>query len=366
MKMGKGMELPLHWGKAPRWLMQKMTRLSREIAIIFIEQFGTEEFLRRLSDPFWFQCFGCVLGFDWHSSGVTSTVLGALKEGLLREQDDLGFYVCGGKGKSSRKTPREIEEISSIPEEKKKEFIRLSRIIAKIDNNALQDGFTLYHHTFLFDRKGNWAVIQQGMNPGVRLARRYHWLGEEVMNLVNEPHKAICCDWRTQPLNLVAQESEPTRLLLPQLAREHPDRLIQQVKKLQTYALPSRHHILLSDIHPDRMYTILQKVYEAVPADFLSLIGLEGVGGKTLRALTLIAELIYGSPVSYRDPARFSFAHGGKDGHPYPVNRKEYDRTIESLKILIDKARVEDHEKFRALRSLHHFIQSLSSAGETF
>ncbi len=355
------MDLPLHTGKAPRWLMQRMICLSREIALLFVEEFGTEEFLRRFSDPFWFQSLGAVLGFDWHSSGVTATVLGALKQALKPEQHNLGLYLCGGKGKDSRKTPQEILELPGISEEKKQEFMRLSRLTAKIDNSAIQDGFTLYHHTFLLDRKGNWAVIQQGMNPEIRLARRYHWLGEEVRDLVNEPHKAVCCNWRTEPLNLVATESGSTRLLLPQLAREHPEKITAQLKKLQTYRLPARHQILLSDIHPERIYTVLQKIYEQMPSDFLSLLSLEGVGAKTLRALSLISELIYGSPVSYKDPARFSFAHGGKDGHPYPINRAEYDRTIKTLKLLIDRAKIDDKEKYRSLHSLHRFILSLTA-----
>jgi hypothetical protein len=349
--------LPLHYGKAPRWLFDRMTKLAREITIAITTEFGPEEMLHRLSDPFWFQAFGCVLGYDWHSSGVTTTVCGALKEGIKGLETDLGLFVAGGKGKTSRKTPTEIEGVGHLLKSDVSSLVYASRMAAKVDNSALQDGYQLYHHTFLFTKNGSWSVVQQGMNEGNRYARRYHWLGEKVTDFVCEPHSAICSQARGEALNLVAAESEPARDTITQIATEEkPEEIVSQLKKLKTLDLPSRHHLSLVDIHPDRLHKTLLITYEHQPENFENLLSLEGVGPKTLRALGLISELIYDVPISLRDPARYSFAHGGKDGHPYPVDRKTYDKSIEILHQALEKAKVGDKEKIAALRRLKTWL----------
>lgn len=348
-------DLPLHWGEVPRWLFQRMALLAREITTIIVMEFGTAELLRRLSDPFWFQAFGCVLGFDWHSSGLTTTTCGALKEGLKDLGDELGIFVAGGKGGTSRRAPEEILARGELISVDPTGLVYASRMAAKVDNTALQDGFQIYHHTFVFDREGNWCVIQQGMNPVNRYARRYHWLGETVKSFVCEPHSAICCDLVTEPLNLVAAESEEARRVSTLLACEKPDKLVRELKRLKTMQLPPRHHVLLEDIAPDRLYSVFLRTYERQPEDFVSLLEMEGVGPKTVRALSLIAELLYGAPVSYRDPVRFSFAHGGKDGHPYRVDRHTYDRSIEILGDAVRKAKLGQREKLEALKRLSRY-----------
>jgi len=349
--------LPLHYGKAPRWLFDRMTKLAREITIAITTEFGPEEMLHRLSDPFWFQAFGCVLGYDWHSSGVTTTVCGALKEGIKGLETDLGLFVAGGKGKTSRKTPTEIEGIGHLLKSDTSSLVYASRMAAKVDNSALQDGYQLYHHTFLFTKNGLWSVVQQGMNEGNRYARRYHWLGEKVTDFVCEPHSAICSQARGEALNLVAAESEPARDTITQIATEEkPEKIVDQLKRLKTLDLPSRHHLSLVDIHPDRLHKTLLITYEHQPDNFENLLSLDGVGPKTLRALGLISELIYDVPISLRDPARYSFAHGGKDGHPYPVDRKTYDKSIEILHQALERAKVGDKEKIAALRRLKTWL----------
>ncbi|MCX6005199.1 MAG: DUF763 domain-containing protein [Chloroflexi bacterium] len=345
--------LPLHGGKAPAWLFSRMTKLAREITVAIVSDFGPGEMLHRLSDPYWFQAFGCVLGFDWHSSGVTTTVCGAVKEGIRGMESDLGFFVAGGKGGTARKTPAEIENAGHLIKADPANLIYASRMAAKVDNNAVQDGYQLYHHVFCFTRDGNWAVIQQGMNEENRYARRYHWLGEKVSDFVCEPHSAICAEATAGTLNLVAAESHDARETIAGISQqEKPDKILEQLKKLQNLKLPRRHEIILRDIHPDRLYKIFVQTYERQPANFEKLLGMQGVGAKTLRALSLISEIIYGVPVSFRDPARFSFAHGGKDGIPYPVDKKTYDKSIEILHNALERARVEDKEKVSAIRRL--------------
>jgi len=349
--------LPLHGGKAPAWLFSRMTKLAREITIAIISDFGPAEMLNRLSDPCWFQALGCVLGFDWHSSGVTTTTCGAIKEGIRGMERDLGFFVAGGKGGTSRKTPLEIESAGHLINADASKLIYASRIAAKVDNNAVQDGYQLYHHVFCFTSDGSWAVVQQGMNEENLYARRYHWLGEKVNDFVCEPHSAICTEKSANTLNLIALESAGARDTIAGITREEkPDNITRQLKKLQSLELPHRHEIVLRDIHPDRLYKIFVSTYERQPEDFEKLLGMEGVGAKTLRALSLISELVYGVPASLRDPARFSFAHGGKDGIPYPVDRKTYDKSIEILHNALERAKVDDKEKMAAVRRLKLWI----------
>jgi hypothetical protein len=345
--------LPLHYGKVPAWLFGRMSQLAREIAIVTVDEFGPEEMLRRLSDPFWFQAFGCVLGYDWHSSGVTTTVCGALKEGMRGLERDVGLFIAGGKGRTSRKTPAEIVNSGHLLKVSPSPLVYASRMSAKVDNSALQDGYQLYHHAFFFTADGSWAVVQQGMNEANRYARRYHWLGEKVSDFVCEPESAICSQAKGEALNLVALESAKTREVVARIASEEkPDRIVSQLNRLKNLDLPRRPYISLEDIHPDRLSKIFLATYEHQPQDFESLLGLEGVGPKTLRALSLISELVYDTPVSLRDPARYSFAHGGKDGHPYPVDRKTYDNSIQFLVQALDKAKVGDRDKLDALKRL--------------
>ena len=349
--------LPLHGGKAPRWLFDRMTKLSREITIAIVSEFGPEEVLRRLSDPHWFQGLGCVLGFDWHSSGVTTTVCGALKEGTRGLEKDLGLYIAGGKGKTSRQTPAQITTYSDTISKDPVPLVYASRMSAKVDSCAVQDGYQLYHHTFLFTAKGDWAVIQQGMNDRNRYARRYHWLGKDVNDFVREPHSAICSQSFGSALNMVASESEGARDVTTRLAAEQtPKELIKELNDLKSLNLPSRHYLTLNDLHPERLEKIFVATYERKPERFESLIGMEGVGPKTVRALSLVSELVWGIAPSFQDPARYSFAHGGKDGIPYPVDRKTYDKTTEILAQAVRKAKLGNREEMETLRRLHRFF----------
>jgi len=351
--------LPLHTGKVPAWLFQRMKELGREIILVILADYGTQELLRRLSDPHWFQALGCALGFDWHSSGLTTTVCGALKEGLNPLYKETGLAIAGGKGATSRKTPTEIAEASAALQRDPTPLIYASRMSAKVDNTALQDGYQLYHHLFLFTRDGRWAVIQQGMNAENRYARRYHWLGEQVQNFVCEPESAICCDRReAEVLNLVAADSEGTRVATTVLSREEPDHLLGEVEKLKTLELPARHAVALADLNPRRLRSVLLRTYEAQPEGFEDVLRLPGVGPKSLRALALLSELIHGAPPSFQDPARYSFAHGGKDGHPFPVSREAYDTSIHFLRRALQAAKIGHTEKLRAFRRLDRLFAS--------
>jgi hypothetical protein len=347
--------LPLHYGKAPSWLFQRMKNLAREITLFIIDAYGVEEMLLRLSDPYWFQALGCVLGFDWHSSGVTTTVCGALKEGMKGMEGELGFFIAGGKGRTSRKTPQEIEEVCNRQSIDGITLIYASRMSAKVDSAAVQDGYQIYHHCFFFTKSGLWAVVQQGMNEETRYARRYHWFSQGVKDFVCEPHWAVCCDQKKEGLNLVAQESEKARQAITEISHEKPEFLISAGKRAIELYLPREHPVPSEAIHLERLEKIFSQIYDRSPENFEQLLGLGGVGPKSLRALSLVSELIYGAKPSFRDPTRFSFAHGGKDGHPYPVDRKVYDQTIEVLRSAVGKARVGDREKTDAIRRLRHF-----------
>ncbi|MBI4650227.1 DUF763 domain-containing protein [Candidatus Desantisbacteria bacterium] len=344
--------LPLHYGNAPAWLFTKMRALSREIITLIVSDFGPEEFLKRMSDPFWFQAFGCVLGFDWHSSGLTTTVCGAIKESIRGIEKELGVFVAGGKGKTSRKTPSEIELWSEKLSINPLKLVYASRMSAKVDNSAVQDGYQLYHHTFLFTKKGNWAVVQQGMNDINKWARRYHWFSEDVLDFVCEPHSAICSDKRGETLNMVAKKSEEARIISTDAAKENPEKLAKEIDKIINLELPGRHPILQKDINSKYLQKIFLTTYEKQPENFEDLLGIEGVGPKTIRALALISEIIYGKSPSFEDPARYSFAHGGKDGFPYPVDRKNYDNSIEYLRKAITLAKIGQSDKIHALKRL--------------
>jgi len=343
-------ELPLHHGKAPRWLFDKMVKLSRAIIEAIVIDKGPQEFLHRVSDPFWFQAFGSVLGFDWHSSGLTTTVCGAMKQGTSEICDRLGLYLCGGKGAISRKTPVQIQRFTERLSIDSQELIYASKMSAKVDNTCVQDGYNLYHHMFIFTREGDWCVVQQGMNPKNHLARRYHWLSSHVDSYVCEPHSAVCSDRKAPCLNMVAQESEQSRRIVTTITKEHPDKIIKETEKI--LRLPTRHPVLKLDIDPRYFHKILLKTYERFPDNFETLITIQGVGPKTMRALALIGELLYARAPSFRDPARYSFAHGGKDGFPYPVDRNTYNESIAFLESAIKKAAIGENDRFRALKHL--------------
>jgi hypothetical protein len=328
-----------------------MVQLSREILTYLSVEQGTREILRRLSDPYWFQAFGCVLGFDWHSSGVTTTVCGAVKEGLNDVGKELGLFAAGGKGRTSRKAPDEIARACDTAGIDGRPLVYASRTSAKVDSAAVQDGYQLYHHVFFFTSNGDWSVVQQGMCDGNRMARRYHWLSDNVASFVDDPHEAVCCDARGEgTLNLVAHDNDPVRRASAELASQPPE------TTLRALAMPTRHALFPEmDVAHSRMEKILVKTYERAPKDFESLLTIEGVGPKTLRALALASELVHGTAPSFSDPARFSFAHGGKDGTPYPVDRATYDKTIDVLHSAINRAAIDRSEKVRAFRRLADF-----------
>ena len=333
-----------------------MVHLSREIVIYLTSEFGARDVLRRLSDPFWFQAFGCVLGFDWHSSGVTTTVCGAVKEGIKDIDRDLGFFAAGGKGGTSRKAPAQIAESCDRVGRDPRPLVYASRTAAKVDSAAVQDGYQLYHHVFFFTSAGDWCVVQQGMSDAARTARRYHWLSEHVESFVDEPHEAVCCDARAETLNLVAHENDEVRRASAQIASQPPDVTFKTIAKIPALSMPTRHELLPElDVATPYLEKILLKTYERAPEDFETLLGIEGVGPKTLRALALASELVHGTAASLRDPARFAFAHGGKDGTPFPVDKLTYDKTIEILNKAINRAAIDRTEKVQAFRRLARF-----------
>lgn len=345
--------LPLHGGKAPAWLFSRMKKLARCITICIIEEEGTSGFLKKISSPLWFQSLGCILGFDWHSSGLTTVSCAALKEGLKREENELGLFIAGGKGVYSRKTPEEIEARASFVATGSKELIYASRMSAKVDSSAVQDGYQIYQHMFFFNVEGEWTVVQQGMNPVNRYARRYHWLSGDI-DFVCEPHSGIISPKiEISILNLVSKISMDARKKIVEIANEHPEKTEKEF-----LILPRRHPILSCDINPRNLRKIFIDIYERSPKDFEELLSIRGVGPKTLRALALLSELLYGTPLDFQDPARFSYAHGGKDGYPYPVDRKVYDKTISILERAIKSAKLNKKEELQTLRRLHNFYRS--------
>jgi len=346
--------LPLHYGRAPGWLFEKMVRLSRVIREAFLMEYTPDDFLKRLSDPFWFQAFGCVLGFDWHSSGITTTLMGALKASTLHQ--DLPIYICGGKGKMAINTPYEIMDICNKIGCDADMLIYNSKMSAKVDSSAVQDGFQIYHHTIVFTSNSNWAVVQQGMEVQSRMARRYHWYGGDVKDFVNEPHSGIISDKKTLTLNLVSKDSSGTREVSAMLSREAPEKVVNLFKEVKHLTMPERHQIFTTDIRPENLKKALLRTYNAQPESFEKLLSVKNVGAKTLRALSLISQLIFGEPPSFNDPALFSFAHGGKDGYPYPVQKDTYENSIQYLHNAVKKAKMGNREKYNGLKRLERFL----------
>lgn len=366
--------LPLHYGKAPKWLVVRMQKLAKEIVTIIVDEHGREDFLKRISDPFWFQALGCVLGYDWHSSGVTTVVTGVLKQAIAPEEH--GIAVCGGKGKISLQAPLEIENVGQkfgFTNDKIETLRYASKMSAKVDNAAIQAGYQLYHHAFFVAENGKWAVIQQGMCPQDRTARRYHWLSESAKSFVVEPHNAIVGDIKREiALDMTAKESEDCRKTSVDIAKETTKKVMQLImsirpayqKSLQewlpktTNAAWKEYPIDVLSMPKNINWKVLREVYEFQPRNYEELLGFKGIGPATVRGLALIAELIYGEKPSWKDPVKYSFAYGGKDGVPYSVNREAMDESIKMLKEAIQNARMGDKEKVRSLQRLRRFIPS--------
>ena len=345
-----------------------MTELSRGISKVIIYEFGRDEFLRRLGDRFWFQGFACAIGFDWDSPGPTTVSCGALKQALNNE--NIGIAFLGGKGKISRNTPSEIQKFSekfNISQQKTDELIKASRLSAKVDNDCIQDTFEIYHHSFVLSEDGKWAVIQQGMNANNLYARRYHWLSENLKNyekFVNEPHTGISCDVAIKPLNMVAEESRNARKCSVDLAKEKGTKFYftkqTTLFEMEGFKLPRHHEIYLNGyenlMKSERIAKALNFAYESQPKNYDELIAIKGVGAGTIRALALLSDLVYGEKPSWKDPVKYSFAHGGKDGYPYKVSRKLLDKSIEILKTGFENAKIGDNEKMKALKRLKEFL----------
>ena len=412
-------DLPLHTGTVPRWLADRMMVLGTLITESLVENFGPDEVLVRLSDPLWFQSFGAVMGMDWHSSGITTSVMYALKRGLNPRAKELGIYVCGGRGKYSRLTPDELLDIAGREGLNGDELVRNSKLVAKVDNNAVQDGFQLYQHNFILTKTGNWAVVQQGMNGAEKKARRYHWCSTNLRSFVEEPHSGVVGDNRGKILNLTDVEAREARSSILEMSREEPERMLREIvqigkpanemillqggnsvqirkdprvkpeddkyfkpeddkyfkseddkiiqgelfpelvpqleveQKGRSIIMPAHHEVREQDIDLKRLGGVLATAYQAQPQDFESLMLTPGLGPRTLQSLALVSEVIYGTPSRFTDPARFSFAHGGKDGHPFPVPLKIYDESIRVLRDSIEKSKLGYKDKSDCIRRLH-------------
>ncbi|MGZ2487647.1 hypothetical protein ACVITL_006232 [Rhizobium pisi] len=362
-------DLPLHGGRVPHWLGDRMTRLGTLITEEIVHHYGRDEFLRRLAHPFWFQAFGAVMGMDWHSSGITTSVLGALKRGLKPRAGELGLHVCGGRGAHSRKTPQELVSIGERVGLNGEGLATTSRLIAKVDSAALQDGFDLYLHGFIVADDGHWVVVQQGMNGDRRQARRYHWLSEGLESFVDSPHAAIEGRNQGEIVNLADRRAERSRRgQLDLLATLGPDRIIREAAALLRaeepapepakqpmlphLIMPAHHDVRESDVNMRRLHGNLAAAADRGPADFQELLLVPGVGARTVKALAMVAEVVHGAPCRFSDPARFSIAHGGKDRHPFPVPLKVYDETIGVMKSAVLKGRLGRDEELQALKRL--------------
>src|ERR1019366_1589277 len=354
MKRSGFADLPLHGGHVPAWLAERMTRLGTAIAESILHQYGAPELLSRLSDPFWFQALGCVMGMDWHSSGITTSVLGALKRGLSPRAGELGIYICGGRGRHSRHTPDELRAVAERRNLDGEALVRTSRLTARVDNNAIADGFQIYLHTFIVSAAGEWVVVQQGMHEGSGLARRYHWHSATVRDFTCEPHTAVVGEHQGDILNLVDAHARPAQDALLAIVRQHPDATLREARHL---VVPRHHDVRAANVDLKRLGAVLAVAYEREFRDFASLLLLENLGPRTLQSLALIAEVVHGAPTRFSDPARFSFALGGKDRHPFPVPLKTYDESIDVLRRSLDAAKVGDTDKMEGFRRLDGFVR---------
>ena len=380
-------DLPLHTGTVPKWLADRMMALGTEIIEALLINYGKREVLRRLSDPLWFQSLGAVLGMDWHSSGITTSVMYALKRGINARAREFGLVVCGGRGKYSRKTPEQIDWVCNASGLNGGELIRASKLCAKVDNTAVQDGFQLYQHNFILSDQGDWAVIQQGMNTKSQTARRYHWCSADIKSFVDQPHSAVTGENRGKILNLTDSMAADTRTSILSLSHENPDQMLKEIAKIsgndlmkqgslfeeaedkaespswqaeniiieksRNLTMPAHHDVRAEDLDLKRLGGVLATAYGENNPDFENLLLTPGLGPRTLQSLTLVSEVIYGTPSRFNDPARFSFAHGGKDGHPFPVPTKIYDESIRVLGDSIEKSKLGYNDKSECLKRLH-------------
>jgi hypothetical protein len=377
MKRSGVADLPLHGGRVPQWLAERMTKLGTAITETIVHDYGTSAFLSRLSDPFWFQALGSVMGMDWHSSGITTSVMGALKRGLAPRAGELGIYICGGRGRFSRNTPHELRSISDRRGLDGETLVRTSRLTARIDNNAIADGFQIYLHNFVVTSKGEWAVVQQGLNDRSGMARRYHWHSASVndfADFVNAPHTGIVGESVGTIMNLVDAEAKPAQTALLDIVREHPEKTLKSLTSALSHIpgqelsgqvphlrMPAHHEVRAKDINLKRLGAVLAVAYERDLHDFAELLLLEKLGPRTLQSLALVAEVVHGAPSRFNDPARFSFAHGGKDRHPFPVPLKTYDESLNFLRTSLDAAKVGDKEKVDGFRRLERFVRAVET-----
>src|SRR2546430_6719142 len=356
MQHSETADLPLHGGTVPKWLADRMTLLGTAISESVIRQYGTSGLLSRLADPFWFQALGSVMGMDWHSSGITTSVLGALKRGLNPRSHELGIYVCRGRGRHSRRTPDELRGYADRTGLDGESLVRASRLAARVDNNAIQDGFHIYLHGFVLTATGEWAIVQQGLNDATGFARRYHWHSATVKSFTIEPHTGVVGENQGQIMNLVAAPAAPAERAILEVARNGPDAALNEVRKLM---MPSHHDVRAADVDLNRLGAVLAVAHEREFHDFTSLLLLEKLGPRTLQTLSLVAEVVHGTPTRFSDPARFSFALGGKDGHPFPVPLKIYDESISVLQKSLDAARLGDTDKLQGFERLHRFLRTV-------
>jgi hypothetical protein len=351
-------DLPLHGGRVPSWLAARMVALGSAIAESVVHHYGRAAFLGRLSDPFWFQALGSVMGMDWHSSGITTSVMSALKKGLNPQAPELGIYICGGRGKQSLRTPHELREIASRLGMNGEALVRTSRLTARVDNNAIADGFQIYLHSFVVTADGDWAVVQQGMNGSSRLARRYHWHSAAVQDFTVDPHTAIVGAHAGVIQNLVDGRARPAQDALLTIVKDDPDRTLATFRKLE---MPGHHDVRPTDVQARRLGAVLALAHERDLHDFAELLLVEQLGPRTLQSLALVAEVVHGTPTRFDDPARFSFAHGGKDGHPFPVPVRVYDESIGVLRRALDAARLGHTEKLDGFRRLDAFTRAIEA-----
>jgi len=354
MKQSGFADLPLHNGRVPIWLADRMAKLGRAVVEILVLEYDKSEVLRRLSDPLWFQSLGCVMGMDWHSSGITTSVMGALKKAINPISKEMGIYVCGGRGKLSRQTPQELLRVAERTGLDGAMLVRSSKLTAKIDNTAVQDGFQLYLHSFILSDQGEWAVVQQGMNGNAGMARRYHWHSPQITSFVENPHASVYGKNIGPILNLVDTRAKPVHQRIMELSRQNLTTTISEIRSIR---MPRRHQVLAKDVDIRRLGSILALAQRSEVENFESLLLLQGLGPRTLQSLALVSEVIYGTPTRFTDPARFSFAHGGKDGHPFPVPLKVYDKTIGVLEKALNRAKLGHYDKQRAIRRLSYLAR---------
>ena len=349
MKRSGSANLPLHYGYVPQWLYERMSRLGLAVFEVLLADYGKDEVLRRMSDPFWFQSLGAVMGMDWHSSGVTTSVMGALKRAINPHSKEFGIYIAGGKGKFSKETPNELLKIADLTGVNGNELVRASKLSAKVDNTAILDGYQLYTHNFILSDEGKWTVVQQGMNAQDKTARRYHWHSENLKSFVDEPHQGIEGVNVGEILNLTHHDARENRNGIMEISHEAPEKIMKEISLI----MPSHHDVRAEDVNLKRLGATLTLAREMQPENFEELLLLKGVGPRTMQSLALVSEVIHGAPARFKDPARFSFAHGGKDGHPFPVPVKVYDETLEILRSGIEKSKLGNSDKIQAVKKLH-------------